>query len=195
MRKLIVVLVVLLAGCTTWQPARGLFTGPGYTLDLPKDWMFYSRNNYAVVTKDGTELQKIGVSILDITDHDENEKKIVKKGMLPQEAAQVLVDRLKANKNLSQLSVLENAPAEIGGMEGFRLVYLYRWGDVRYKTVYYGMLKGEELYRIFYTAPVRYYFDKDIAVFEQIVKSFKLLPDQEEKAGKKKSVMKGEPEL
>jgi hypothetical protein len=175
MRKWVVVLLVFMAGCAVWQQTGGPFSGAGYTLDLPKGWMASKNTKNMGITRDGLALQQIRVRIADITKQDdEDAKKILKKGMLPQEAAERVLDIMRSDKSLSQFTLVENAPAQIGGREGFRLVYTYRNDPVRYRTVYYGLLQGETFYRISYTAPVRYYFDKDVAVFEAIVKSFKL---------------------
>jgi hypothetical protein len=114
------------------------------------------------------------VRVVDITKYEKEAKKTLKKNMLPQEAAEEVLDIMRSDKSVGQFMVVENTPAEIGGREGFRLVYTYKNDEVRYRSVYYGLLQGEKFYRISYAAPVRYYFDKDAAVFEEIVKSFKL---------------------
>ena len=43
-----------------------------------------------------------------------------------------------------------------------------------YRFICYGMISGDHLYRIMYLAPVRYYFDKDLSTFENVVRSFRL---------------------
>ncbi len=174
MRKWIVVLLVFMAGCAVWQQTGGPFSGAGYTLDLPKGWMASKNTKNMRITRDGLALQQIHVLIADITKQDKDAKKRLKKGMLPQEVAEGILDVMRSDKRLGQFTLVENAPAQIGGREGFRLVYTYRNEKVRYRTVYYGLLQDEKFYRISYTAPVRYYFDKDVAAFEEIVKSFKL---------------------
>ena len=179
-KKWIVVFFVLLSGCATWQPTGGPYIVAGYSVDLPQGWMVYSHDKNMFVTKDGQALQNIFASMMDITEYDEEVRKRVIKGMLPQEAAQVVIDKLKADKRLGQLTIVENGPSELGGGDGFRLVYTYRANDVRYKCIFYGMLQGEIFYRISYDAPVRYYFDKDVTEFEQLVKTFKLASDKKE---------------
>lgn len=129
---------------------------------------------FLFISKDGPALQRVNLLISDLDDQKKGVRKSLRKGMLPQELAESILDLLRADKSLIQLSVLENEPALIGGKEGFRLVYTNRSDQVRYKTIYYGLLIGETFYRISYSAPVRYYFDRDAAVFEQIVKSFSL---------------------
>ena len=173
-------IVVLVTGCAVWQQTNGPFSGAGYTLDLPKGWMATKDPKSLNITRDGLPLQHIYVYITDITKLEMDNNKILKKGMLPQELSEKVLDRMRSNKRVSQFTVVENVPAQVGGKEGFRVVYTYRQDKVRYRDIYYGMLQGETYYRISYSAPVRYYFDKDVAVFEEIVKSFKL----EEKTGR-----------
>jgi hypothetical protein len=175
MKKWFLVLLVLLSGCAVWHPTGGPFMGAGYSLDLPTGWMASTDPKSLVITKDGETLQQIYVYVGDISKQDKDAKKILKKGMLPQEAAEVILDLKRSDQSLSQFTVVENLPAQLGGNEGFRMVYTYRQNKVRYKIVSYGMLQGERFYRITYTAPVRFYFDKDVSAFEEIVKSFKMV--------------------
>ena len=180
MKKWVVMLLVfLVSGCAVWQPTNGLYNGAGYTVDLPKGWMATKDPKSLNITRDGLPLQQVNVYIIDITKLEKENEKILSKSMLPQELAERVLDRMRSNKSVSQFTVVENVPAQIGGKEGFRVVYTFRQDKVRYREIYYGMLQGETYYRISYSAPVRYYFDKDVAVFEEIVKSFKL----DEKAG------------
>lgn len=177
MRKLMVVLLVFLAGCATWQKTGGPFAGPGYSLLLPEGWILNGRQpQNLVVTKEGPQLQSIIVEVfvLDIKKDDAKNKKLFKKGMLPQEAAEVVIDVLQSDRSIPQFAVIENAPVRINGREGFRLVYTNKRNNLRYKSVYYGILHGEKFIRISYSAPLRHYFEKDIAVFEEVVRSFKL---------------------
>ncbi|HMK44752.1 MAG TPA: hypothetical protein VK445_11515 [Dissulfurispiraceae bacterium] len=186
MRKcLIVLFFVFLSGCMAWIAADGPFKGDGYAFDLPKGWMYkWTLTGRTVdITKDGELLQDIHASVWDIKKYKEDDKKIVKKGMLPQEVAQVAIDRLSSNKQFAQFTVLQNEPAQLAGRDGYKLVCSYRMDKVRYKSVLYGMLNGETLYRISYTAPVRYYFDRDAAAFENIVKTFRLAERMPESSG------------
>jgi len=178
MRKWIIVLLAFVTGCAVWHQTDGTFSGADYTLDLPKGWMVTNDPKNLRITRDGTALQQILVFIGDIAEQDKNAKKKLKKGMLPQEVAESILDRMRSDKSLIQFTVVENEPALIGGEEGFRLVCTYTKGKVRYRTIYYGMLRGEKFYRISYSAPIRYYFDKDVASFEEIVKSLKLVEEK-----------------
>jgi len=178
MSRWVIVLLAFVAGCAVWQQTGGPYKGAGYTVDLPTGWMATKDPKDLVITRDGPALQQVYVFIRDIADQSKDAKKIVRKGMLPQEVSETILDILRTNKSLVQFTVVDNEPAQIGGREGFRLVYTYLNGKVRYRCIYYGMLQGETFYRISYSAPVRYYFDKDAAAFEGIVKSFKLVEEK-----------------
>jgi hypothetical protein len=181
MRTWAAVLLVLLTGCAVWHPIGGPYRGAGYTLDLPKGWMAITKDPKSIlVSKDGPALQQVRVFTRDLAEQSEEVKKRITKGMLPQEVAESLLDRMRSDKSMAQFTVVENEPALLGGKEGFRLVFTYKSDKVRYRCIYYGLLDGETFYRVSYAAPVRYYFDKDAAAFEEIVKSFKVA---EEKSG------------
>ncbi len=178
MRTWTILLLVLMSGCAVWHPTEGPYRGAGYALDLPKGWMATKDPKNLIVTRDGPALQKIGVGVRDLADQDKDSKKKVTKGMLPQEAAETILDMKRNNTSIAQFTVVENEPAQVGGNEGFRIVYTYKSDKLRYRCIYYGMLQGETFYGISYCAPIRYYFDKDVATFEEIVRSFKLVEEK-----------------
>ena len=54
----------------------------------------------------------------------------------------------------------------------------YRWKTkegLRLNAVHYGFLHGNALYRLIYQAAARYYFDRDLATFERVRESLRLL--------------------
>ena len=70
----------------------------------------------------------------------------------------------------------ENAPATVAGRPGFRLVYTWKTKEgLRLKRVHYGFMDGKWVYRLVYQAAARYYYEKDLATFERVRESFKLL--------------------
>lgn len=172
---------VFLSGCAPiWVQTNGQFQGTGYTLDLPKGWMTSTNPKNLVITTDGPELQSIFLSVIDLVELEKKQdkgkpyNKRVKKGMLPQEAAETILDNMRSDKSIAQFTLIENIPAQVGGKDGFKLDYTYKLGKLREKCIYYGMLNGDNFYRISYCAPVRYYFDKDVAQFEKIAASFRI---------------------
>ncbi len=131
--------------------------------------------DYLLITRDGLFLQYITIVERDVDSAFRYTKKKLRPGMMPQEAAEVVLDDLGLNTNVTNLEVKENRPAKVSGAPGFKAVFTYRDTDgLRYKTAYYGVLKGERFYGIRYTAPARHYFDTDLRTFESVVASFQL---------------------
>ena len=96
--------------------------------------------------------------------------------MLPQEAAGIIVDELSSDRYLMNFRVIENAPATVDGHAGFKILFTYqdKKGST-FKTLYYGFVNGDFFYNLRYCAAMQNYFEKDIATFEQIIRSFKLI--------------------
>ena len=95
--------------------------------------------------------------------------------MTPQELAELVIDDIRASEALTEARVLENAPAPVGGRKGFRVLATFR--DARglaRKIAIYGLLDEKRFYRLFYVAPERHYFARDLPVFEELVRSFRL---------------------
>ena len=95
--------------------------------------------------------------------------------MLPQEAAQVVVDEISCDQSVLNFQLMENTPARINEYQGFRLLFTYKNRDgLTFKTIYYGFLRGDRFYSARYNAAQRYYFEKDRAAFEQVLQSLRL---------------------
>ena len=96
--------------------------------------------------------------------------------MLPQEAAGIIIDELASDRYLMNFRLIENAPATVDGQAGFKLLFTYKdKKGSQFKTLYYGFISGDFFYNLRYCAAMRHYFEKDIATFEQIISSFKLI--------------------
>ena len=184
MRKLPLIALLFIIGCIPtppWSKVGGQYfdDSQNFYVELPNGWKKSNRVNYLLVTRDGALLQNIIITSLEIDKGLEYTKKKLKKDMLPQEVAEVIIDDLTSNPNVLNLVVIENTPAKISGHQGFKLLFTFRNREgVKYKSVYYGFIAGGKFYGIRYTAAERYYFDKDIETFEKIVKSFKSLIEE-----------------
>ena len=175
---LLIAVTVLLSGCAPWIRTGGPYTASreNIALDLPDGWMRMNTDEYFVITRDGTGLQNILVERIGTDDVLTNTKKKFRKGMLPQEAAEVLMDNVASDENVHGFEVKENKPAKVVGRQGFRAVYSYRTDDgLRKRGVVYGFMNGEWCYVLQYTAPQRYYFDRDLKTFERVVANSRLL--------------------
>ena len=132
--------------------------------------------NGLIITRDGVLLQHIIITRHDINKELPHTKKKFKKDMLPQEAAEVIIDDMITDTTFLNFEIVENTPAKIAEFSGFKLVSTFKNTDgLKYKNIQYGFINGEWFYSIYYVAPQRYYFDKDIKTFEEVFKSFRLI--------------------
>lgn len=186
MRRLLpaALLCLLWAGCASappkpaWVPADGTYKAEksGFTVDLPAGWTRLNRENGLLLTRDGLQLQVIGAARYKVGEASplKNTKKRFEKGMLPQEIAGVLIDDLASGNGVVSCEVLENVPARLGGIEGFRVVCRLRLKDgMERKCAFYGGLRGDWVYDVYYTAAARHYFARDLETFEKVARSLR----------------------
>ena len=177
MKKWWIIILVLLMGCAPWTKVGGTYKNSHdkYAVDLPQGWMKVNTDEYLFVTRDGALLQNILIKKIDIEKPLENTKKKLNKNMLPLEASEVIIDNISSDKAVLNLAVLENIPVTIDGKQGFKILYTYKNKDgLKFKSLYCGFLFENWLYSIRYTAAERYYFSKDVEIFEALLNSFKL---------------------
>jgi len=130
-------------------------------------------DKYLLISRDGPFLQYVLVQERQIDQPFRHTKKRFQRGMLPQEAAEVILDEISSDQSVFNFSVIENIPATINRYEGFRIVFKYRNRDgLEFKTIYYGFIVGGSFYSIRYNAAERYYFEKDLKTFERVLNSF-----------------------
>jgi beta-barrel assembly-enhancing protease len=169
---------MFLSSCATWTIVGGKYeaTGDGYEVELPTGWRrFMPYREGLSITRDGMELQSVRIVRLPFDKDPPNTKRKIAMGMLPQEVAEVVIDDLRSNRNIGNVEVVENAPVLVAGHSGFRVVYTYQTGaNLRKKAVYYGVLIGQWYYFLSYQAPTRYFFERDLSVFEKIRSSLKI---------------------
>ena len=100
----------------------------------------------------------------------------MRKGMLPEEAAQIIIDEYASDQNIGNLKVLNNTPAQIDGHNGFKiyLTYLGPKGN-EFHTLYYGFIKADTYFNLRFTAGGRQYYQKDIETFNRMLNSFRVV--------------------
>ncbi len=182
MKKLLLIPLMLLSivsGCAPWQSTGGRFTSSwnDFAVELPEGWVRENRNDFIHMTRDGFPLQSIYIGRTRVDEFElKYTKKKLAKGMLPQEVAEVLLDNMASNPAMSNLEVKENSPAKISGKPAAKIVVMFRNKDgLKMKTISFRLVMDEWLYTISYTAPLRYYFDRDAKAFEKIVTHFRFL--------------------
>lgn len=177
MKKVLILILVLLMGCAPWMKVGGGYKNSHdkYSVDLPQGWMKLNTDKYVFVTRDGALLQNIMIERVDLEAPLKNTKKKLTKNMLPLEASEAIIDDMSSDKAVLNLAVLENIPVTIGSNPGFKILFTYKNKDgLKFKCLYCGFLFDNWLYNIRYTAAERYYFQKDVGVFEELLNSFKL---------------------
>ena len=134
--------------------------------------MRLSTPDYEMVSRDGPYLEYILLRELPLTRGFQHTRRKINAGMLPNEAAQVVIDNLNADPAIKQLTIVANEPAVVGGWEGFRLVFTYRdQQDVDMRTDYYGAVIGSSFVSLRYNAAQRHYFDAELPAFRNALQS------------------------
>jgi hypothetical protein len=182
MKKIVPILICLFLvySCASMAKNSSLEKLPdaNFSVEIPDGWWKPEYTDKYLITKDGPFMQYVLIQQRPISKPFRNTKKTIKSGMLPQEAAGIVIDELASDRFLMNFSVSENAPAVIDGHDGFKILFYYKnKKGSEFKTLYYGFISGESLYSLRYCAAMPYYFDKDIATFEKIISSFKLIQD------------------
>jgi hypothetical protein len=178
MKRFLYIPLIFLVGCAPWTQVGGLYKNEShnFSVELPQGWMRWSQGEDLLITRDGVLLQNIQIVRQNIEDPLKHTKKKFSKGMLPQEAAEVVLDNIASNQNILNLEVVENSPATISGIPGFKAVYTHKNKDgLKFKSIFYGFIVGDSFYGINYNAAQRFYFDKDIQTFDNVVESFKVI--------------------
>ena len=176
----VILLSVFAAGCVTvtWTKIGGqIFSNDEkYEVELPQGWRrFVPAREDLAVTRDGLMLQSVRVGRWPVEKDPPHTKRKMAKGMLPEEAAELVIDDFRSDNSISNFQVVYNGPAEVGGHRGFKLVYTYQTKDnLRKQGIYYGVLVDGWLYFLSYKAPARYYLGRDEATFENIKNTFKI---------------------
>ena len=180
MKKLSTLLLVLffISGCASSAQKRSLKDLPDsdFTIAIPAGWYKPATTHLYMITRDVATKQYVLIQQRPIDRPFRHTKKTIKPGMLPQEAAGVIIDEIASDRYILNFKVLENAPAVIDGNTGFKILFAY--GDKKgssYRTLYYGFIRGDSFYNLRYNARLKYYNDRDLADFKAILKSFRLV--------------------
>lgn len=177
MKKLLLILLLFIPACAPWVKAGGSYKSlsQNYSVDIPQGWMRLVSDRNLFISGDGPFLQYVLIQDRQVDRPFRHTNKKVSKDMLPQEAAEVILDEIISDQSLLTLEMIENVPAIIDQHDGFRIVFTYKNRDgLKFKTVYYGFLTNEKFYSIRYSAVMRYYFEKDIETFRKVLESFTL---------------------
>jgi len=170
----------VIAGCAQTQPRKAPAPTPlepVARIRTPEGWV-QERNAYhqLLASRDGYFVQAIFVGARVNSDAFPAIKRSAEPGMLPSQLAELQIANVKTASG-EKLEVVENEPAEFGDLSGYRLQFRSFDGrGLEFRTIVYGAADEHYLYRMSYNAPVLYFFDRDLPVFEAMVKSFQRGP-------------------
>lgn len=176
-----VAFLALVAGCAEAPPKKAPTPPKQPTvggLTTPEGWVReYSPGGPLLASRDGYCLQIVLVGARSNIDAFPAIKKGVSAGTLPSEVAELHIANMKAAGG-EQIEVMENEPAQVAGLSGYRLV-LRRFDDrgLELRRVVYGAVDEMYFYRLIYDAPALYFFERDLPDFEATVKSFQRSSD------------------
>lgn len=147
-----------------------------FTIDIPEGWRRLDNNKFLFITKENPFRQYVMVQNRPIGRSFRHTQKKIKAGMLPEEAAQVIVDEIASDQNILNFRVLNNSPATIQGHEGFKILFTYNdQKGSKFKTLYYGFIKENTFFNLRFTAADQIYFQQDIETFKRMLKSFQII--------------------
>jgi hypothetical protein len=96
--------------------------------------------------------------------------------MLPEEAAQVIIDDLVSDQHLVNLRILNNTPATVKGNKGFKILFVHGDSQGRtFKTLYYGFIKADTFFNLRFSASNQALFQKEIQAFNFMLDSFQVI--------------------
>lgn len=168
-----IILLALLASCAHGGSKPALT----FNAAVPEGWRQIPTDDAMVfMTKEGGYKQFVLIRERPLAEPFQFTQKTMQPGMMPEAAAEIVVNEILADSNVRNFSVTENRPARIAGNSGFRLAFVYTDADgFVFKTLYYGFIKGDTFYNIRYGATEEEYFQKDLKTFEKVFESFNLV--------------------
>ena len=184
MKKITVVLfMVFLCGCAsmgTWAKTRGdklhVDKARNFKAMLPADWMRLNYYKDFLISRDGPALDLISVRRIRFGDKLEKTKRVFTKDMTPQELAEVEIDNIKANENVSRVEIISNKPVVIDGVPSYSFEYAYETVEgLPVKGVMSGCIQNERVCRIQFEAASQHYFSFTLKDYEKFINSFVFL--------------------
>jgi hypothetical protein len=185
MRTAALVLLAL-AACATarppprWLPADGpyLAASPGFEVSLPPGWMRQAGTaDRLVLTRDGPSLQRIQIASSEVGGPLGLGKgtHVLAAGTTPEGLADLFTDDLRST--VPDVRVLERGPAKLSGRDAIQVIvsYLDERG-LRRRAAFRGVVDGGRAWHLLYLAPERHYFALDLPAFEELARSFRVVP-------------------
>jgi len=182
MKGVWVAAALLLAACAgPWKTAPDQLQSPQWSIATPAGWMHLSTREAEMLSKDGAYLEYILIQARPLAQGFRFTHQKLNAGMLPHEAARLIVDNLRSDPLIRKFRLLASEPAVVDGHAAFRLTYSYRdQNDVELKTIYYGVVLPDQFFNLRYTAARRYYFDQELPAFNRAFQSLELVSPRQD---------------
>jgi hypothetical protein len=146
------------------------------TIEIPSEWSRVKGGRPLLITREGAFRQYVLVQEIHVDRSFHHTDRTLKRGMLPQAAAEVIVDEIASDRAVLDFRLIENRPDVIDDHDGFRLVFTYRTREGhRFRTLYYGFMKKDWFYSIRFNAIDPDLFLRDLAAFEKMKESLRLV--------------------
>ncbi len=169
---------IFAASCLSCANSGSIYQPSSYsfTIKIPAGWRKIDNNRYLFVTKESPFLQYVMVQNRPISRSFRHTEKTLNTDMLPEEAAQIIVDEIASDKNILNFKVLNNTPAAIQGHDGFKILFTYndKKGS-KFRTLYYGFIKEDTFFNLRFNAADQVYFQKDVETFKRMLNSFQVI--------------------
>jgi len=178
MRKLLILCLLGAVSCAATNRAGGLYedSSRSFSIMIPQGWERVNIEKYLLITRDGPFSHYILVQDFNVDKKFNHTYKRFHRDMLPQETSEVIIDEISSDRAISSFQLCENVPITINTYDGFRLVFTYNTADgTGHKTLYYGFLIDDIFYSIRYNTCNGYNDQRDVASFQEVLNSFKVL--------------------
>lgn len=178
MKRWILFALLLFGGaCATGNQPGGYSQNPEhFSVQPPAKWIKLNIARHYMLTKEDPFSQYILVQQRHVDKPFDHTKRTLRKGILPPEAAQVILDEIILDQSVLNFRIIENLPALVNQYEGFKLIFTYGTKDgYQFKTVYYGFLQGDWFYSIRYNAAETKFSQDDVEAFEAVIRTFKIM--------------------
>jgi len=173
MKKILWISLLFITACATGGSYER--ASQNYLVESPEKWVKLDSNKYLIFTRESAFEQYILIQQRPVDKPFKHTKRTFDKGMLPQEAAEVIIDEIISDRAILNFKVIENAPAVVNEYDGFKVVFTYKDREgLAFKTIYYGFLHGDWFYSLRYNAHENHYSENDVQTFERVLKSFQI---------------------
>lgn len=173
-------LLFLSACTTTWSYSDGPVSASGnrYSISLPQGWTYIplEGRTQLLATHDGPELQAYRVLEYDLSEELPYSKNMIQADISIMNLTDAVFKEIFKSPGINGPTLESAGPGKLDTADGFEMVYSYSNEEgLRYRGLSTGAIRGDRLYIVTYSAPVRHYFDRYDDTVDKTLASFKFL--------------------